>query len=217
MSSAEAVIRVAWQHVAGREHELIIEDVLARHREPHRRYHTAEHVMWVLRHVDDLLEAAPQAAPIGIDAAAIRVAAMFHDVIYDPKSAANEVNSAALAHRAMQTVGWSMARCDHVADMIQDTATHVARSADSAVLLDADLAVLAADQAGYQAYVDGVRAEYSHVAEPAWRHGRAAVLRGLLQRSALFATATGRQCFEPRARTNIAAELAALHDAGDIG
>jgi len=220
MSNAEDAIRQAWRHVAGREHELIIEDVLARHGEPHRRYHTATHVMWVLRHVDDLL-AATGVVTAGVtadvvDAAAIRVAAIFHDVIYDATSSANEVESAILARRAMQTVGWPIARCDHVADMIQDTATHVARSMDSAVLLDADLAVLAADPARYQSYVSGIRAEYSHVAESAWRHGRAAVLRSFLQRPALFATATGRQCFERRARANIVAELAALDDSTGV-
>lgn len=219
MSGAEAAIRQAWRHIAGHEHEHepIIEDVLARLREPHRRYHTATHVMWVLRHIDDLLAARAGTRQPAVDDTAIRVAAIFHDAIYDATSSANEVDSAILAHRAMQTLGWSIARCDRVADMIHDTATHEARSSESAVLLDADLAVLAADRAGYQAYVNGIRAEYSHIAEPTWRHGRAAVLHGFLHRPALYATDAGRARYERRARANIASELAALDDAGEVG
>ena len=40
----------------------------------------------------------------------------------------------------------------------------------------ADLAVLGADVAGYDAYVTGVRQEYRHVDDATWREGRAAVL-----------------------------------------
>ena len=77
-------------------------------------------------------------------------------------------------------------------------------------MIDADLAVLAADAAGYQAYVNGVRAEYGHVSDTGWRIGRANVLRSFMQQPQLFATEAGRARYERRARANIAAELAAL-------
>jgi predicted metal-dependent HD superfamily phosphohydrolase len=210
VSAPEAELRRAWRQLVGADHELLIADLLARHREPHRRYHTATHVMWVLRHLADLVDALPADERSHRDIEAIRAAALFHDVIYDPKSSANEANSAALSHRALAEIGWPPSRAAHVAAMILDTATHQPSSDDAALLIDADLAVLAADATGYQAYVNGVRAEYGHVSDTGWRVGRADVLRRFLQQPRLFATETGRDRFERRARANITAELATL-------
>ena len=210
MSTAEAELRRVWRQLAGSDHELIVADLLARHREPHRQYHTATHVMWVLRHLADLIDELPGEQRSHHDVAAIRAAALFHDVVYDPTSSANEANSAALAQRALSEVGWPESRTDHVVAMILDTATHRPSSNDAALLIDADLAVLAADAAGYQAYVNGVRAEYGHVSDTGWRVGRANVLRSFLRQPQLYTTDAGRARYERRARANITAELAAL-------
>jgi predicted metal-dependent HD superfamily phosphohydrolase len=97
--------------------------------------------------------------------------------------------------------------------MVEATATHVAPPAtavDTAVLLDADLAVLGSEPASYQAYVDGVRSEYAHVSAADWRSGRTQVLQSFLDRPTLYATPTGRARWEVRARANVAAEVASL-------
>ena len=98
-----------------------------------------------------------------------------------------------------------------VGDLIRLTATHQPEpGSDGAILVDADLAVLGTEPAGYGAYVTGVRVEYADVPDEVWRTGRAAVLRGFLERPTIFATPTGRARWESRARANMAAELAAL-------
>jgi predicted metal-dependent HD superfamily phosphohydrolase len=98
---------------------------------------------------------------------------------------------------------------DDVARLVLATAAHQPTAGDEAVLIDADLAVLAADAPVYQAYVDGVRSEYGHVPPDEWQVGRAAVLRRFLERPAIFHTPV----YAPReaqARANLTAELAAL-------
>lgn len=212
MSTAEHAIRRAWQQVAGRGRDTVIDDVLARLREPQRRYHTATHVMWVLRHVDELLADPSTTLPASaVDQhAAIRAAAIFHDVVYDASSTTNEADSARLAERVLAPIGWSAATCELVTSMILDTATHVARTPSAQILIDADLAILGADPAGYQGYVNGVRAEYAHVDDAAWRAGRAAVLRRFLERDEIFVTPAGRERWERRARANLSAELVSL-------
>ena len=55
--------------------------------------------------------------------------------------------------------------------------------------IEADLAILGADPSDYDAYVNGVRAEYAHVPDAAWRTGRSAVLEGLLASPTLTARA----------------------------
>ena len=80
---------------------------------------------------------------------------------------------------------------------------------DTAVVLDADLAILAAEPSRYQACATGVRAEYAHVDDAPWRTGRTTVLRAFLERPAIYLTAP-MQRQEHRARANLAAELSSL-------
>ena len=182
-------------------------ELLARHAEPHRRYHTAEHVMWVLRNVDRLLA---DDLDSKLDHDAIRAAALFHDAIYEPLSATNEADSADLAVHRLRPLGWSDARLDAVATLINATAGHEATSRAAAVLLDADLAVLGGEPDDYAAYVAGVRFEYGHVPDEQWRVGRTAALRMFLDRPRIYATAAMFAAREARARHNITAEIAAL-------
>lgn len=206
MTAPEVELRAAWHQVAGDGHEQLLQSLLARHREPHRRYHTATHVMWVLRHVSALLAQGAACT----DPAAVRLAALYHDVVYAPGAPDNEARSAALAGQAAMALGWPAARGQLVERLVLATARHEPSDADEALLLDADLAILGAEPGDYTAYVNGTRAEYAHVADDAWRAGRSAVLRGFLARPALFATDTMRREREARARANIASELSAL-------
>jgi predicted metal-dependent HD superfamily phosphohydrolase len=210
MTAPDVELRRAWRAVAGRAHESIVDEVIARHSEPHRHYHTTTHVMWVLRHTAELLAIE---ADTTVDGDAVTAAALFHDVIYDPRASDNEACSAALADRAMTEVGWPPSRASAVSRLILATAApDVTEGAEpgTAVLLDADLAVLGGEPQAYAAYVSAVRQEYGHVDEASWRVGRAAVLRGLLDHRPLFATATMRAARERRARGNLSAELASL-------
>jgi predicted metal-dependent HD superfamily phosphohydrolase len=181
--------------------------LLARYREPHRHHHTAVHVLGVLREIEALLAAVPVE-----DAPAVRLAAFFHDAVYRPASD-DEAASAALARRELAALGIPPARVDDVARLVLATADHHPRAHgwnhDEEVLCDADLAVLAAPPAEYQAYVNGVRAEYAHVDDDAWRSGRGAVLQDFLRQPHIFSTPPMHER-EPRARANLEAELASL-------
>ena len=189
--------------------------LVARHAEPHRRYHTARHVAHVLRVVQRLAE------PAGLDelrARVVRLAAWYHDAIYDPHAAAgaNERASAALAGRSLAALGEADAVVAEVERLVVLTAGHEPTADDRAgqVLVDADLDVLAAQPAVYDAYRRNVRAEYAHVDDDGWRAGRAVFLRGMIGRPHLYLLAIEPER-EPRARANLAAELADL--GGSVG
>lgn len=211
MSEPDLELEVAWQrHVAA--DRTLLDRLLARHREKHRRYHTATHVALVVRHVGELAEGEPVDH---IDE--VVAAAFYHDAVYEPAYPANERASARLARRDLTSLGWSDDAVARVGSMIEAT-EHGAHEdldaeaaiGDTAVLLDADLAILAADPAGYSAYAVGVRSEYRQLADDEWSVGRAAVLQDFLRRPTIYRTSTGRDRWEDRARANLTAELAAL-------
>ena len=165
----DAELRTAWTNHVGRDPDALdeLEQVLGRHREATRRYHGLRHVTWVVRHVLDLARTEPVD-----DLGAVVAAGFFHDAVYDATAADNEEQSARLAARCSSGSGGRRRGADHVAGLVRATAAHaVTTDADQALLLDADLAVLGSEPTAYQAYVTGVRAEYGHVPDDAWRPG----------------------------------------------
>ncbi|MFJ9769619.1 hypothetical protein ACIRVF_00045 [Kitasatospora sp. NPDC101157] len=180
-------------------------ELLRRWSEPQRRYHTAEHLRAVLRHIDDLADHAA-------DPDAVRLAAWFHDAVYRPDRTENEERSAALAVRALTAAGLPAERVAEVERLVLLTVTHDPASGDrdGEVLCDADLAVLGGTPEAYAAYAAAVREEYAFVPEPDFRAGRAAVLRRLLALPALYRTAAARERFTAAARANLTAELGTL-------
>ena len=211
-----------WTALAGPETRRLGSELVARYAEPHRRYHTGDHLRVVLDLVDEL--AAPAAPPRSpatavvevdgeVDVEAVRLAAWFHDAVYDPARADNEERSARLAERMLADTDLPAATVLEVARLVRLTETHDPTPGDRSgeVLCDADLAVLAGDPAAYAAYAAAVREEYAFVPDDLFARGRADVLRGLLARPAIFRTASGRDRFETAARHNIRTELTLLH------
>ena len=192
----------------GRPARTALEALLSRYREPQRRYHGERHVTHVRRDVAALL-VEPSVAGEVLDPIAVRLAAWYHDAIYDTRSATNEADSADLAERELVGLGITAERIVHVRTLVLSTAHHRPASPDEAALLDADLAVLGADPAAYSAYVAGVRWEYRHVSDGDWQVGRTTVLQSFLDRDRIFHTAP-MLTRNVIARANLTAELRTL-------
>jgi predicted metal-dependent HD superfamily phosphohydrolase len=194
-----------WTALAGEQTRPLGEELLARYAEPHRRYHTIAHLEAVLDLVDEL-EADTD------DPDVVRLAAWFHDAVYDPERDDNEERSARLAERMLADTDLDPDRAARVAALVRMTKTHDPADPDGRVLCDADLAILAAPAEDYAAYTRAVRAEYHFVPEEYFRAGRAAILDQLLALPVLFHSPAARARFDAPARANLAAELAVLRD-----
>lgn len=188
--------------------------------DPARGYHDLRHLAEVLDHLDVLLEGpgasdgddAHRVDPVDpVDPVALRLAAWFHDGVYDG-TPDDEERSARLAQEELTAAGVAARTVAEVVRLVRLTAGHDPAEGDlpGALLSDADLAVLASGPQRYAEYVAGVRREYAHVPDDAFARGRAEVLHGLLAAPTLFRTAAGRALWEVRARENVAAELARL-------
>lgn len=181
-------------------HTDVRDALLAAYDDPSRGYHDSRHLTEVLDRLDELA-----AAGVGFDPAVAALAAWFHDAVYDGERDAEE-RSALWAEEALAGTPYAA----EVARLVRLTETHDPGADDLAgqALCDADLAILASSQERYDAYVAGVRREYSHLSDPDFSAGRVAVLHDLAGRERLFHTPYARQTWEPAARANLRRELA---------
>jgi predicted metal-dependent HD superfamily phosphohydrolase len=180
-------------------------DLVARYADPARHYHD-------VRHLSDVLDRVALLTADSDEPRAVLLAAWYHDAVYDVRANDNEERSAQLAEHALPAAGEDADVVLEVARLVRLTASHQVAPGDrnSAVLCDADLAVLAGDEQSYARYTSAVRAEYAHVETERFRQGRAAVLERLLALPILFSTSYGRAQWEAPARSNLTAELAGL-------
>ncbi|WP_113702721.1 hypothetical protein, partial [Nonomuraea lactucae] len=157
------------------------------------------------------------------DPVAVRLAAWFHDAVYDGRPGWDEERSAWLALSRLPRCGVPAARVAEVARLVRLTAAHdrlAPDDANGAVLCDADLAVLGSPgphgphgpdgHGDYDGYAARIREEYAHVPDDLFRLGRAEVLRRLLAVPRLYRTPEAYELWEERARANMSRELASL-------
>ena len=186
------------------------EDLLRRLGEEHRRYHTARHVVELFWALEDLEEAGVVSAR---QTALARIAAWFHDAVYDTTSSGgeNEIMSADLAVRDLSALGFPGEDVETVRDLVLSTHDHELTGTPLAgAFHDSDLWILSAPPGRYDEYTAQVREEYAAVPDDVFRAARASILRPFLDRETIYATEFARESWEDAARVNLAAELGLL-------
>jgi predicted metal-dependent HD superfamily phosphohydrolase len=202
------VLRGAWAGLCAvtgvARHELAFGLIALAYSEPHRHYHNTHHVAECFRELDPVRQTC--ARPLEVDAALL-----FHDYLYDPTRHDNEDRSADEAASALRALGWTTPAAQAVRELIRAT-KHASEpaTADAAIVADVDLAILGKAQAEFEAYERAVRREYEHVPEPAYRAGRATVLRQFLGRPQIYVTDYFAGKYEMAARQNLGQSVAAL-------
>lgn len=173
--------------------------------EPHRTYHTLEHLHFLFARLD-------AHASRGDVWPRLAFSGWYHDVIYDPQARDNETRSADRAVAELAALGVAQPVLDRIAALILATASHAKGGVDqdNDIFLDADFVILGAAPERYRRHVNGVRFEYRALDDAAWRNGRSAFLRGALTQARFFRTDVFEQAYGAQARANIAAELTAL-------
>jgi predicted metal-dependent HD superfamily phosphohydrolase len=189
------------------EHPEVADDLLDRYAQPHRHYHDQRH----LAHVLDRIE---QWATSKHDLFTVRLAAWFHDAVYDipARELTNEEASARLAIRTLGRCGFEQEELGEVARLVRLTETHkpIGSDPNGELLCDADLAILGADPETYRRYRDDVRAEYGSLSDEDFDRGRFAVLQHFGGRN-VFRTTKGYK-LNPAAQQNLRAEATELID-----
>lgn len=172
--------------------------------EPHRHYHTLQHLQECLHTFEPL-------RPLARQPAEIELALWFHDAIYDPTQDDNEQRSADWAQVASLHAGLDPGVAARIRELVLATQhAAVPTDPDQELLVDVDLAILGAAPARFDEYEQQIRAEYAWVPLPFYRRARAELLTGFLARPRLYFSAPMFAERESLARANLARSLAAL-------
>lgn len=189
--------------------EKLVEDigrlVIGKYSEKHRAYHNLSHIAALLAYAKEFEGKFDDGQSVGL-------AIWFHDVIYQPKSTRNEIESAKMAIDQLSLLNAPKSVIEKVEAMILATRKHQANGldADGKLFLDLDLAILGADAGVYAQYSKAIRREYSFVPWFLYRRSRRRILENFCERDYLYFTAEMRGRYETKARANIAKEIKEL-------
>ena len=175
--------------------------LLQRYAEPHRHYHT-------LQHLDECLAGFESVAGQTQQSALVELALWFHDAIYDVRSKRNEEASADWAYQVLRGAGVSEEAAGRVHALVLVTRHDgVPQDADACLLVDIDLSILGAERARFDQYERQIRAEYAHVPGLLFRFKRRQILRAFRDRPWIYATESFRAKLERPARENLTRAL----------
>ena len=182
-------------------------ELISRYSEPHRYYHTMQHLGECIGRLQDLKAFIPHPGEV-------EIALWFHDAIYDTRRTDNEALSAQWATDVALTLGASEAAAARLQNLVMAT-QHAAEpiGPDAQALVDVDLSILGARVERFAEYEHQIRQEYAWVPESMFKSKRAAVLKQFLEKPHIYCTPLFRQRYEARARTNLEYSLSMLGQA----
>jgi predicted metal-dependent HD superfamily phosphohydrolase len=197
-----------WHRVGARSTpEPIFDELVQQYGEPHRAYHT-------LNHIQDCLQEFDQARALVEQANEVELALWCHDVIYDPQAADNETRSAAWAGKILMEGGVATKAIMRIQDLILATRHNTPPDRpDTALLVDIDLASLGYTAATFDRNNAAIRHEYQQTPAATYRAARIRVLESFLARPAIYQTEWFHDRYEVQARENLARAIQDLRDA----
>jgi predicted metal-dependent HD superfamily phosphohydrolase len=202
-------LMACWQSVwqalgASNPDHSLFHQLTACYSEPHRKYHTMQHLNECFVHLEKLRSIAEYPAEI-------EIALWFHDAIYETRRTDNEEKSAEWAIDSVKAVGVPGDVAMRVRDLVMVTRHDgIAIGSDAEVLVDIDLAILGAESARFDKYEDQIREEYAWVPQPLYQRERRKVLHQFVSRQTLYHTELFCTLYEAQARANLDRSLARL-------
>lgn len=216
--SSENFVKKAWEKLC--KDLLIPSDttnsiwsiVKTKYGEALRSYHTLEHI----HNLFCIFESHKLKIT---DSHAVKLAIIFHDIIYDPKSKCNEVESAELFSVLLQDY-LDINLMGKVNSYIMETINHNpinSTDQDLQYFIDFDMSILGSERKDYELYTMKIRKEYSHVDDETFRSGRANFLKNTLKNeNQIFSTHEFQMKMEQKARDNMEWEMNILNAENDL-
>lgn len=186
--------------------EQVFATVAGRYSEPHRRYHTPEHIKHCLRQFD-------LAAGHMDDPDTVEMSIWFHDVIYDVPTIDNELRSAEL-FRDLTRERIAPAFFQSVYDMIMITShKEPPTRTDDKYMVDVDLSSFGLPWDEFKRDSENVRGEFSARSDREFYSAHVRFMQSLIDRPQFFATEFFRDKYEASARGNVGRLIKELRSA----
>lgn len=191
----------AWHALGHAPAPGLFEALMRRYAEPHRHYHT-------LQHLAECLDGFEQERAQAQRPAEVALALFFHDAIYALQAADNEARSADWARDALRAAGVADEVAARVHALVMAT-LHDAQPTgpDAQLLVDIDLSILGAPPERFADYEQQIRREYAHVPPDVFEPRRRLILGRFLARDPLYQTPGVRARCEAQARVNLRAAI----------
>ena len=172
-------------------------ELLVHYSEPHRHYHT-------LNHISDLLAEFDGVSALARHPGAMELAIWFHDAIYDSRAGDNEEKSAELGRERISVAGGPPALADAVSTLIMATKLHDSSPhGDAPLLVDLDLSIFGKATDRFDEYETQIRQEYGWVPKPIFNAKRAEILERFFARARIYFTEHFFAKYEQMARLNL--------------
>ena len=145
--------------------------IVHRYSEPHRYYHTLSHIEDICRKIEQSWDT--RTLPRD-QKATLHLAALFHDIIYNPRREDNEIKSNSMMMATAQVVRISSDLIEQASEYILQTSTN-----ESSIFTALDRSILGAEFLEYQKYSQYIRREFHFVKEETYNEQRIKVLKNL--------------------------------------
>lgn len=192
-------LKTEWEKLVGTSSVTAkwLDIILTKHSEPHRFYHNTSHLSALLKNMNDL---PPQNS---LTMAALKFSVFFHDIIYNPQSKTNELDSKNLFTDFTREYPVD----SHIASLVEETILATAhhfqtpKNPETNFFLDLDLSILGASEKDYDQYEQAIRLEYGFVPEDIYQVERAKIMKTLLNP---YKTDWGKNKYTAQAQLNLA-------------
>ena len=197
--------------------------LLRRYAEPHRRYHTWDHIAACFQALGKLADAPPHYAAVSVapklphlGSCAVSLAILYHDAIYDPMASDNEEKSALLlleergkyvapSDRDIRAAAYAIRLTKYSAPP-EALLTSAPPDGDktAAILHDVDLSILGSPPETYAAFERFIQLEYPSVPAGKYFRARKLILQSFLDRPSIYQLPAAKRLWEDAARENLA-------------
>ncbi len=199
----------AWKGIGRHPPPGLRQKVQAAWSEEQRHYHD-------LRHLGECMALWQRWQGQALHAGEVALGLWFHDAVYDPQGADNELKSASWAARSLSAAGAGDEVAQRVFELVMATChgepALVTERDDAALLLDIDLAILGSPSERFEGYIQDIRNEYAWVPGRLYRNKRAAVLQGFAARERIYQTAPAAELLEAQAKKNLESAIYRLNE-----
>ncbi len=186
-----------------KENLIEFENTLRYYAETHRAYHN-------LDHINDCLSLLMK-EEAHIQSKELKLAFIYHDIIYNPLGKNNERKSADKAIEFLKHNHAKTAIIHKVEQLIMVTLHEaIPKNSEEELMIDIDLSILGGERNRYIEYTQNIRREYKKVPQLIYRRKRKEIMKKFLQRGRIYYTDKYYKQLEDRARENIKFEIESL-------